>query len=112
LGVSIYHYASYSVVVPGTPADSQRLCLSGTLVNKCVTVVVPETKSVTLTISYSANASTQAPVFTVGSCNRGYSIGVSGLTPGATVSATAAGKTLSEKIDSKQAHQSASFCKP
>jgi hypothetical protein len=99
------------VVVPGTAGDSQELCLSGTLANKCRTVKVPPTKSVTLTISYSGNASVPAPTFTVNRCDRGLQIGVNGLTPGSNVKASAEGSTLSADLSSNEVGQTASFCK-
>jgi len=110
-GLAVYENGTYSVVVPGTAGDSQQLCLSGTLANKCRTVKVPPTKSVTLTISYSGNVSAPAPTFTVNRCDRGLQIGVNGLTPGSTVNASAEGSTLSANLTSSEVGQTASFCK-
>jgi hypothetical protein len=109
--VAVYENGTYSVVVPGTAGDSQQLCLSGTLANKCRTVKVPATKSVTLTISYTGNASAPAPTFTVNRCDRGLQIGVNGLTPGSMVKANAEGTTLSADLSSTEVGQTASFCK-
>ena len=109
-GVKVYESGTYSVVVPGTAGDAQQLCLSG-LVDKCRTVKVPATKSVTLTISYTGNASAPAPTFTVNRCDRGLQIGVNGLTPGSTVNTNAEGTTLSANLTSTEVGQTASFCK-
>ena len=110
-GVAVYENGTYSVVVPGTAGDSQQLCLSGTLANKCRIVKVPPTKSVTLTISYTGNASAPAPTFTVNRCDRGLQIGVNGLTPGSTVNTNAEGTTLSANLTASEVGQTASFCK-
>jgi hypothetical protein len=110
-GVEVYRSGSYSVVVPATEGDGQQLCLEGTLVNRCRTVNIPPTKAVKITFSYDANASATAPTFTVNQCERGVKVGVAGLTPGTTVTATAEGATISAEIDSQHAGQSASFCK-
>jgi hypothetical protein len=114
LGVSTYAHGSYSVIIPATPGGSREVCLEGSRINrKCRTVEVPETSSVKLTISFTGNASVTAPEFTVGSCDGGYSIRVGGLTPGATVTATANAKTpLSETVNSKDEYLTASICKP
>jgi hypothetical protein len=110
-GVAVYESGTYSVVVPGTAGDDQKLCLSGTLANRCRTIKVPPTKSVTLTISYTGNASVSAPTFTVNRCERGFQIGANGLTPGTTVNASAEGNTLSANLTSSEVGQTASFCK-
>lgn len=110
-GLPVYENGTYSVVVPGTAGDSQQLCLSGTLANRCKTVKVPATRSVTLTISYLGNVSAPAPTFTVNRCDRGFQIGVNGLTPGSTVNASAEGSTLSANLTSSEFGQTASFCK-
>jgi hypothetical protein len=110
-GVEVYRSGSYTVVVPATEGDGQQLCLEGTLVNKCRTVTIPPTKAVKITFSYDANTSATAPTFTVNPCERGVEIGVAGLTPGSSVTATAEGATISAEIDSQQAGQSVSFCK-
>lgn len=108
-GTPAFDHGSYSVVVPGTPAISKRLCLSGT-VNRCKTVNVPAMSPVTLTVAYSSNTSVEPPTFTPNRCAGGLSLTVTGLSSGAAVTADAQGNLVSASVDESGPTQSASLC--
>ena len=107
---SAYSQGSFTLTVPGTGRVSKQLCLSGTVANKCQTVTVPAVQPVQLTVSYSGNAGVDAPTFTTAPCAGGASVGVAGLTPGATVTVVVEGKRLSATVPERGAHQTASLC--
>lgn len=107
---SAYEHGSASVVVPGTDRVSKKLCVIGTVANKCETLTVPAVQAVTLTVSYSGNASTVAPTFTPGTCSGGASVAVAGVTPGTTVSADVNGRRVSVTVPSRGETETASLC--
>ena len=106
---SAHSEGSFTVVVPGTAKVSKELCLSGE-VNRCHKVTVPALRPVELRVSYSGNAGVRAPTFTTAPCPGGLSVGVSGLTPGATVSATVEGRRVSATAPERGGRQTASLC--
>jgi hypothetical protein len=63
-----------------------------------------------MSMSFTANTSLLAPTFTPNSCTGGYSITLSGVTPGAMVQATVAGLSVSPDIDSQGKSVRASLC--
>jgi hypothetical protein len=115
-GASLYSEGSMSVYVPAVGGQTWEVCASASGVvdrDRCVDVGVRETKPVKLTISYSGNASATAPTLTPGGCpagQTGHSISASGLTPGASVSATAGERTVTRTVESKGQSLTASFC--
>jgi len=112
--LSAYYHGTYSLAVPGIPGAKKTFCLSGTVANECQVVVVPTTGAMILTLSYSSNAGQTPPVFTPGLCTGGLSIGLAGMTPGATVSASVSGQSTatsaSESVPSKAETETASVC--
>lgn len=108
-GLSAFDHGSYSVVVPGTPGVSKQLCLSGA-VDRCRSVTVAPLAPTTVTVTYSSNISPQPPTFTLGQCAGGLSVGVAGLTPGATITVSAGTVERSAIVASKDTVQTASLC--
>jgi hypothetical protein len=108
-GLATFEHGTYTVVVPGSLAVSKQLCLSGA-VERCKTVSVPALQPIVLTVSYTSNISTEAPTFTVGTCAGGYSVGVAGLSPGASVTASANGSSRGATVPAKDVTETASLC--
>ena len=107
---SAYSQGSLTLTVPGTAKVSKKLCLTGSALNKCQTITVPAVRPVELTVSYSGNAGVEAPKFSSAPCEGGMSVGVSGLTPGATLTVVVEGKRVSATVPERSAHQTASLC--
>jgi len=109
-----YDHGTYVAVVPGTAAVSKKLCANGNPVNVCKTVTVPALQPVVLTVSYSANVGTQIPTLTPGTCVGGLTVNVSGLAPGAHISAVASGNGASAALTATVAetpvNETVSFC--
>lgn len=117
---SVSREGSFTVVVPAVAGQAYRLCVSGNVdedgAARCQVVDIPGAKGVTLTLTYSGNASAQAPKFTPGTCSGGSTVTVAGLTPGAKVKATvksssAPDKTVSAGVAGKNSSVTASLCK-
>ena len=109
-GASAHSEGSFTLAVPGTGRISKKLCLSGTVANKCQTITVSALRPVELTVSYSGNAGVEAPTFSAARCEGGLSVGVSGLTPGATLSVVVEGRRVSPTVPERSAEQTASLC--
>jgi len=117
---SVSRDGSFTVAVPAVAGQAYRLCVSGNVdehgTEKCRVVDIPGAKGVTLTLTYSGNASAQPPKFTPGTCAGGSTVTVAGLTPGAQVkaivkSSSAPDKTVSASVAGKNSSVSASLCK-
>jgi len=109
--VSLYRSGTYTVTVPGTPAVSKKLCLSGE-VNRCKTMSVPAVNAVSMTVDYSANAGTTPPTFSVTPCDGGLGVTVAGITPGTYVSVHADGVDVYTTLTGNEVSQTASLCNP
>jgi hypothetical protein len=117
---SVSREGSVTVAVPAVAGQAYDLCASGDVAGdgagRCVPIVVDGTKGATLTLTWSGNASAQAPKVTPGTCNGGSTITVSGVTPGSQVKATfRSGSDRPSEVTSvvkgKNASGTASFCK-
>ena len=109
-GTSTYNQGTYQVVVPGLAGASKKLCLSGTLANKCQTVTVPAAKAMTLTVSYSSNTGSKPPTLTPSRCEGGLSVTVANLAQGAEISVSTEGAELSGEVATSEVTQTASLC--
>ena len=107
---SAHSEGTFTLTVPGTGRVSKKLCLSGTAANRCQTITVPAVRPVELTVTYSGNAGVEAPRFTTAPCPGGASVGVSGLSPGATLAVVVEGRRVSVTVPERGAHQTASLC--
>ena len=108
-GESLYAAGQYDLVVPGTASVSKKLCLRGE-VNRCRTINVPALTKVTVTLSYSGNASASVPTYAVTPCKGGLGVTVSGVTPGTNVTVVSQGVELTATLGSSERSQSASLC--
>ena len=110
LGLSPYAAASFPLVIPATPGVTKHFCFGIDGSATCRPIIVPATGTMNMSMSFTANTSLLAPTFTPNSCTGGYSITLSGVTPGAMVQATVAGLSVSPDIDSHGKSVRASLC--
>ncbi|MDQ4145350.1 MAG: hypothetical protein M3198_16735 [Actinomycetota bacterium] len=114
-GASLYSNGSMTVYVPALGGQSWKLCVGteGEVQGQgCAQFKVLQTKALKLTVSYSGNASAKAPTFTTSNCpdGSGKALKVTGLTPGASVTATAGEESVTKNFDSKSQSVTASLC--
>jgi hypothetical protein len=110
IGLSPYASATFPLVVPATPGLTKHFCFGIDGNVTCKPIIVPSTGTMNMSMSFSGNASLLAPTFTPNACAGGYSITLSGVTPGAKVQASIAGLSATDSIASQGKSVTASLC--
>lgn len=110
IDTSPFAEGSYTLLVPGTPAVSKRLCLSGSVTDSCVTVSVGALQPTTITVAYSARTGGELPTYSVASCSGGLVLTIGALTPGTSVTVSANDKSVTRQLGGNEYSETASLC--